>query len=254
MPHPEPGAITAARDAVQIPRAALLLWTHDARNPLSALLTNLHHVQGALGASSDPDVLEAAAECLALCTVLERYVSNLEILLHDGAARAAARVRLREVALEVARRVGPYASVVGQTVEVVVLGEPVVAADAATLRVALENLVSSAIELSPPGAVQIVVETREREGVLAVVDPAAAWTAEQASGFDLQAVGARSGAREGRPSRGLSLPAAAAAARAAGARLEIEPAEGTRAARVVLVVPLAPSPEAPGEPPGTRSP
>lgn len=251
MPHPEDG--DAARQGSEIPRAALLLWTHDARNPLSALLTNLHHVQSALGASGDPDAVEAAAECLALCTVLERYVSNLEILLHDGAGRAGARVRLREVAVEVARRVGPYASVVGQTVEVVGDAEPVVAADPGTLRVALENLVSSAIELSPPGGVQIGVETRESEGVLAVVDRGAAWTAEEASSFDLEAVGARSGPRPARPSRGLSLPAAAAAARAAGARMVIEPAEGTRPARVALVAPLAPAAR-PAEPAGPRSP
>ncbi len=221
----------------------MLVWAHDARNPLSALVTNLHHVREALAAQGDPDASEAAAECLALCTVMERYVANLEVLLDGRGPRSDSLVRLRDVAGEVARRVAPYAAVVGQTVEVTASGDvdPLVLGDASYLRIALENLVASAIETSPPGLVQILVEVRNGEGVLAIVDRGAPWAADHASVFDVDAAGERGV----RPSRGLSLPSAATAARAAGFRIAIERAEGDAALRVALVAPLAPPPPAP---------
>lgn len=222
----------------EVPVDAVLLWTHDVRSPLAALLANLHHVREVVPAG-DADGAEVVGECLALCAVLERYVTNLEVLHRGRVGRGATRVRLRDVAADVVRRLGPHASLTEHQLALDAPGEaePLVDADATLLRVALENLVASAMEQSPSGVIRLQVTTTRESGVVRLIDGGAPWPDGGGSCFELGPDARRgrlSGERDG---RGLGLPAAAAAAAAAGGRLAVEP-DREGAPRITLSVPL----------------
>ena len=58
----------------------LIHWLHDLRNPLAAMVANLHHIRDSLGPTKVAGPTEVVSECMALCNVLERYVANLETL------------------------------------------------------------------------------------------------------------------------------------------------------------------------------
>lgn len=222
-----------------VPAEAVLLWTHDIRSPLAAMLANLHHVRDVV-ASTEGDAAEVVGECLALCGLLERYVINLEILHRGRVGRGATGVRLRDVVADVVRRLAPHAVLTEHRLQIAFQGtdEPVVNADATLLRVALENLVASAMEQAPPGIILIEIARRDGEGVVTIVDDAAPWPPAGGHAFDLVGAAGRRRSAEERDGRGLALPAAESAASAAGARLVIDAvAGGVR--RVALRAPLA---------------
>src|SRR5262245_18689519 len=95
MPEPPPAANADLPQRVRI-------MAHDLKNPLAALMTNLHYVRTSLGASIDVEVEEAIADSVALCEVLERFIANLDLLTrttHEPTRRAP--VSLTDVATEI---------------------------------------------------------------------------------------------------------------------------------------------------------
>jgi signal transduction histidine kinase len=204
-------------------RDALASWTHDLRNPLAALVANLHHLRETLAPSLDDESEEVFAECLALFGLLERYTANLEILAQADVpvAERGSAVDLVELANEVATRLGPYANVTGHRLRVLVQGAilPRVETDRLVLRRVLENVAANALENAPSGPVDLVVGVRDDaagEGFVAVIDQGPPWppAVEGTTTSWRRAPGSRYG-------RGLGLDAAKLAAKVVGAKLEL---------------------------------
>ena len=65
----------------------LALLAHDLKNPLAAVLANLAFIDGSV--ASDPDLRDALADARLASELLQRLVSNLEMIgreLGDGAS------------------------------------------------------------------------------------------------------------------------------------------------------------------------
>lgn len=257
MSHPDTPPGNGAGGA-PLSREALSAWTHDLRNPLAALVANIHHLRETLGAHLDPDSEEVFAECLALFGLLERYTANLDVLaqadaspLDVGSVERGRPLDLLELANEVATRLGPYASVTGHRFRVIVQGAtpPRVETDRTILRRILENLAANALENAPSGPVDLVVGTHtpsgkdaaaRTEGSITVVDRGPPWpvAAPVTSTYSSKrAPGSRYG-------RGLGVDAARLAAQALGARIELTNSAAGEAT-AILSVPLTTSSSGP---------
>ena len=216
-------------EGVPISRDALEAWTHDLRNPLAALVANLHHLRETLGPHLDDESEEVFGECLALFGLLERYTANLDVLAQGDAVlpERGRPVPLVDLANEVATRLASYASVTGHHFRVLVqcASEPSVMSDRIILRRVLENLAANALENAPGGPVDLVVGVRpatagqagQDEGCITVVDQGAAWPVVAPSTTTYsskRAPGSRCG-------RGLGIDAAKVAAHVIGAKVEL---------------------------------
>lgn len=214
----------------------LRVLSHDVKNPLSALLTNLHYL--ASEADLEPDAGEALSDSLAICAVLERLVSNLDVLARGSASsQSPVPTSLRQLAQATAARMAPQATAAGLRLEPAGDDEGMVLAaidrDLATR--ALENLVANALEHAPSGStVRIEVRREDADAVLAVVDSGPIVPEAQRKTAVSMAGQLRAGrAAEARYGRGLGLLCADVAARAAGGRLELGGADGLSQLRIV---------------------
>jgi K+-sensing histidine kinase KdpD len=202
----------------------LKVMSHDLKNPLSALLTNLHFLQTTLPAL-DQDATEALADSVSLCDVLERLITNLDILAKAGQARSNRfATSLRQVAQSVVSRTRHQAVSAGIAIAIAEAESDVMAlVDRDSFTRAAENLVANAIEHAPTGSSIAVDFARSGdEAVLTVRDAAPGVP----PALREQAVSVAGQARDGRQAearygRGLGLLCADLAARAAGARLEL---------------------------------
>ena len=146
----------------------MAILAHDMRNPLSALLTNIHFVQS-VARGSTLDVDEALADSALSCTILSQVIGNLEVL-----GRAFGPTNLsptplgtREAAGHAVARASAQASLSG--IEIVILP-----GSGATVHVepvffgrALDNILANALQYSPArGKVTIELATEgARSGV-----------------------------------------------------------------------------------------
>jgi len=198
------------------------LLAHDFRSPLGAMLANLHFL--ASGPENSADAAEAFEDSVALCTMLERYVTNFELLGRQASLDRISVRRVGEVAHSVVRRLEVQASSAGLTVEVHVCDpDPSVEVEAATLAVAMENLVANALEYAPRGStVRVAVERQGDQVTLTVDDEAPAIPEALREMATSRAVGSAD-RKDGRLrySRGAGLLVAHLAAERAGARLEL---------------------------------
>jgi signal transduction histidine kinase len=72
-------------------REVLRTLSHDLRNPLAAVVTNLEFAQRLLAKTkADPDLAEALADSTAACAVLRRIIANLDVMADDGKLEAGA--------------------------------------------------------------------------------------------------------------------------------------------------------------------
>jgi len=218
-------------ESVPISRDALEAWTHDLRNPLAALVANVHHLRETLGPHLDDESEEVFADCLTLFGLIERYTANLDVLAQgdDVLPERGRPVPLVDLTNEVAKRLSPYASVTGHHFRVLVqcASEPSVTSDRAILRRVLENLTANALENSQGGPVDLVVSVRSRpasagqasqeEGCITVVDQGPPWPAV-ATSTTTHSLKRSPGSRYG---HGLGIDAAKVAARTIGATVEL---------------------------------
>jgi signal transduction histidine kinase len=217
MPHPE---------AIELSEL-IVMMAHDLKNPLAALTTNLHFLQGAEGAR-EQDAIDALGDSVTLCEVLERFFRNLDIL-----GRRQKLVARRQIvstfalAHEAVTRARGHAasSGVGIRLEGDVDGTPSVFVDRDLFFRAIENVVANALESAPTGSVvSVTVSGDGAESTITVTDTREApppLKALDGGGLAFDASGA--GKRlQGLYGRGLALLCADVAARASGARLEID--------------------------------
>ena len=220
MPEPEPPPSPALAELVAV-------MAHDLKNPLAALVTNLHYLRGTLDGVST-DALDALDESALVCETLERLTRNLDLL----ARRDALEGRRYLVAVgalvdDVLGRARHHAATAGVELVGPTAGahEPVAFVDRDLFRRALENLLAHALEHAPRGS-RVSVELTVDEGSVSVVitdaRPALPSPAEAQEGRSLQA----------RYGRGLSLLCAELAAKPSGATLVIDGVPGACRARL----------------------
>ena len=217
------------------------LFAHDLKNPLAALMTNLHFLRTTVE-GLDEDAAEALADSAVLCEVLERYIKNLDVVAAppDPLGGAPGSVDLVRVAESLATRHRAQAKTTGVELAVEAAPDtPAAAVDGELLVRAADNLLSNAIENAPPGStvrVQIGPDPSLGEGKLAftVVDTGTVHDPERAISAETAPRIARRRVLGARYGRGLALLAADSAAEAAGARLELASVTGDRRRRLVV--------------------
>ena len=219
----------------------LKVMTHDLRNPLSALLTNLHFLQTSLP-DLDSDVADALMDSVSLCDVLDRLITNVDILAKSDDPRVSNRfpTSLRQIAQAVVTRQRHQVLSAGLELAFEEGGPDALAlVERDMFARAFENVVANAVEHAPPGtAITIEVQRGETEAWIAVRDGGAGVPPdlrERAVSAEGQTRGARQS--DVRYGRGLGLLCADLAARAAGARLELDGGDDHSILR--LVAPIA---------------
>lgn len=222
----------------------VVVMAHDLKNPLAALMTNLHFLQGAFSNSNpDPDAVDALGDSLMLCEVLERFLRNLDLFARAGDIVARRQIiSVGALAQEAVNRARGQASTA--SVELVMetdgYGDPTALVDRDLFARALENVIANAVEHAPSGStVRVEIAAEDAETAVVVTDaratPPALQTIEGIAGGRSPA-GSTSGKRlQGLYGRGLALLSADLAARATGARVEIAGIAG--ACRLRLVAP-----------------
>jgi len=216
----------------------VVIMAHDLKNPLAALMTNLHFLQGAVS-GPDQDAVDALCDSVTLCEVLERFLRNLDLL----ARKREIAVRRQVVAVgaivqEVVSRAQTQASTAG--VEILLdgdAGDPPAFVDRDLLTRAVENMLANALEHSPSGSrVRVEVTAGEETVAVATTDARETLPLLQMAEDSLVPTTPATGKRiQGLYGRGLALLCADLAARATGARIEIDGAP--RACRLRLVAP-----------------
>jgi heavy metal sensor kinase len=137
---------------------------HELRTPLATLRTNLEVVRRDLHATLS-DYQEMAQALDRGLVRLERLVENL-LLLARGEQEIRKEPVLLEVLLtEVVREMEPLAQASQVTLNLQVIGEPVVLADAPLLARAVGNLIENGIRYNRPEGSVTVIASRQENGV-----------------------------------------------------------------------------------------
>ncbi len=240
-----PSASTAPTDArgeliAALPELLALL-AHDLKNPLAAVLANLAFLDSSV--EPDPDLRDALVDARLASELLQRLVSNLELIgreLGEGASGRPLEFSLRALLDEICAGEREHAE--GRHLMIVVREAP--GAEGAFARTdrdrasrALGNLLANAVQHAPSGS-EITIDcaclgTRWFE--IAVSDDGP--IVPEAMRAQAVAPAGQGTAKSGRYGRGLGLLIAALAARHARGELEIGQRGGRSA--LVLRLPLA---------------
>jgi signal transduction histidine kinase len=194
----------------------LAALTHDLKNPLAALTTNLHFMSDS---SDDPagERREALDDSMVVSEQLDLLLRNLELFARGEAPSSrTAQVALGSIVDEALRRVDRIARAAELTIERAAAPASARAfADGDLLVRALENCLMNAIEHAPRnGLITIEVESANDASIRVGAQRVRSWLifdGDDVSGQRPQSV----------YGRGLSLLCADLAARAGGARLEL---------------------------------
>ncbi len=225
-------------------RQLLRALSHDIRNPLAAVVTNLEFATRMLQRLEiDPDLTEAVDDSSAACEVLQRIVNNLDLLAkHDRLAGSMNEAALSPICQEVVKRCQSRAHQSGVTLTL--QGQENmsrVVLDRTLIAVALENLVSNAIQHSPSGTAIRVELVEEPQALrISVHDEGGAIPAELRD-LALSPKGNTPKGRQpaSRYGRGIGLLAARMACAASGATLTMG-GEGKQS-RMDLVIRTTPA-------------
>ncbi len=222
-------------------RQLLRALSHDIRNPLAAIVTNLEFAKRLLvRLELDPDLTEAVDDSAAACDVLQRIVTNLDVLAkHDQLTGSMNESIVAPICQEIvgrcenrARQSGLVLVLEGDTCEARLV------IDRTLFSLALENLISNAIQYGPSGST-IRIELVEEPGQLRVsVHDEGGTVPTQLRPLATSPAGNTPKGRqpETRYGRGVGLLAAKLAAAGSGAELRLG-SEGGHS-RMDIVVPL----------------
>jgi signal transduction histidine kinase len=219
----------------------MAILAHDMRNPLSALLTNIHFVQSvARGTTLDID--EALSDSALSCAILGQIIGNLEVL---GRALAPSvptptPVGTREAVGQALARAAPHATLAGIEMAIAATSAgATVLVDQLFWGRTLDNVLANALQYSPPqGKISIELVADNQRGGLFVTDRGPVVPPEFREHV-LTADGQAAAKKryEARYGRGLGLYCAAQAARLAGAEIRLGERDGQ--CLVELWAPLA---------------
>ncbi len=208
-------------------RRMLPLLTHDLRNPLAAIVTNLEYSRRSL-ARTQPhsEVGEAVDDSVAACDLLRRMLANLDVLIRgDTLKPTLAEVDLVAAVRDAVRRNKVHAVQAGLTLEVRCDTEQARALlDKELVALTLDNLLTNSVQHAPRGSRIEMAIAFVTGGVAIIVSdtgPAIPIAVRE------HALSPAAHTHEGRTpdtrySRGLGLLAARAAAAANGSTLQID--------------------------------
>ncbi|MET0596164.1 MAG: HAMP domain-containing sensor histidine kinase [Polyangiaceae bacterium] len=213
----------------------MAILAHDMRNPLSALLTNIHFVQS-VAKGSQLDVDEALSDSVLSCMILGQVIGNLEVLgrAFGGARLAPTLVSTREAAGHAVARAAPQAVIAGIDLRVAAGDETTVFVDPVFFGRAIDNVVANALQYSPAkGKIALELIAKDGRGGVAVLDGGPVVPPEFREAVLTQSGQAEAKKRyEARYGRGLGLFCAAQAARISGGELTITESNGRFCAEI----------------------
>lgn len=137
---------------------------HELRTPLAAMRTNLEVVRRDPHATLS-DYQEMAQALDRGLVRLERLVENLLLLARGEQEIRKEPLSLEVLLTEVVRETEPLAQASQVTLNLQVIGEPVVLADAPLLARAVGNLIENGIRYNHPGGSVTVIASRQENGV-----------------------------------------------------------------------------------------
>jgi len=220
-------------------RSLMGTFTHDLRNPLSAIVSNLDFASRMAAQSNlDPDLVEALTDSVAACDLFRRILANLDVV---AAAEPAARVETAPIGplvTEAAKRCAAQADQAGLTITVIGGDAPLKAqVDKLNFALGVENLVANSVTHAPQGSeVTVTIEGTAEQVMVHLADRGPAIPAElhevAVSPTGQTASGRQNGSRY---ARGVSLLAAHLIAQLCGGSLSLGADEG--GSRFTLTVP-----------------
>lgn len=234
-----------AEDRAATLRELLKTVSHDLRNPLAAVVTNLEFAARLLARlDAHSDLSEAVQDSVRACEVLQRIVSNLEVIARFPALDPTLNlVRVGDSVLAVIKRCEGRAAQAG--IELIPsddLTEDRWKLDRWLFELVLENLIADGLQYAPRGSVihvdvalgdaELRVAMRDQGGA---IEPDARSRVLTADAHTPQ--GRRTAMRQG---RGLALLVASYGAQVLGGQIEVD-GEGD-ASSLALVVPRAVTP------------
>jgi signal transduction histidine kinase len=207
----------------------MAILAHDMRNPLSALLTNIHFVQS-IARGSTLDVDEALSDSALSCMILSQVIGNLEVL---GRAFGPANLPLtplgtREAAGQAVARASAHATLAGIELVMMPGSGATVCVEPLFFGRALDNVLANALQYSPArGKVTIELATNGNRSGVFVSDSGPIVPVEfRERVFTEEGQSAAKKRYEARYGRGLGLYCAAQAARVGGAEILVGEGEG----------------------------
>src|SRR5262245_28051545 len=158
---------TAAPDLSDL----VVIMAHDLKNPLAALMTNLHFLQGAIS-GPDQDAIDALGDSVTLCEVLERFLRNLDLLARKpGFAVHRQVVAVGAIVQEAMSRAQSQASTVGIELLRGEASDPPAFVDRDLFTRAVENMLANALEHAPSGSqVRVDVKADKESAAVVVTD------------------------------------------------------------------------------------
>ncbi|MEM1034410.1 MAG: HAMP domain-containing sensor histidine kinase [Myxococcota bacterium] len=217
------------------------LFSHDLRNPLAAIVTNLEFARRMLD-GVDEDLAEAVTDSVIACEVLRRIVANFELISSpEPTAASPEDLVIEDLLLEVVNKCRDQAAQAELTVDTSALeGRTVVRADKPRLQLALENMIANSLQHAPPRTdIRLTVAPGEGHHIDVLVEDDGPAVDEairaKASAPAMHTMKTRQPGM--RYSRGLGLLAGRLAAQSQGASMLIDEAKGRH--RLVLSLPLA---------------
>jgi signal transduction histidine kinase len=206
-------------------RELMHLMSHDLRNPLAAIVTNLEFAKRLLSRMAvDPDLAESVEDSVTACDVMRQIVGNFDVLVKGSDLPVTlSDLDIAKTVSEVVKRCRDRAQQASLTLDVnAPEPSPRSMLDKTLFSLAIENLVANSIQHAPRRSTVTVTMAVEAQRALVVIADAGAAIPEplreRALGPDGHSPGGRTeGTRYG---RGLGLLAAHAAATACGCTLE----------------------------------
>jgi len=201
--------------------------SHDLRNPLSAVVTNLEFAQRLLTREgADPDVLESVQDSATACEVLQRIIANLDVLARsDQASVTLLDVLVHASVDEVVDKCRNRIDQAGLKLDYRPQADSKRRAklDRKLFELALENLLANSTQYAPSGSTLSVRVEEGQEDVRVVISDGGAAVPPQLRARAVAPEAHLHNARSSdtRPGRGLGLLVASIAARRAGVELEL---------------------------------
>lgn len=211
------------------------LFSHDLRNPLAAIVTNLEFAKRMLD-DVDEDLAEAVTDSVIACEVLRRIVANFDLISSTEPEKASLHeVVVQDLVRDVVNKCIDQASQAELTIETAGLDERTpIRIDRMRLQLAVENVVANSLQHAPPGTKIDVAVTIDGKNVLVSAEddgkPVGEDIRETASTPEMHTMSSRQPGM--RYSRGLGLLTARLAAQSQGGKLTLTERDGRN--RLVL--------------------
>lgn len=222
-------------------RELLHLVSHDLRNPLAAIVTNLEFARRLVVEEEvDQDLRESVEDSVVACDVLKRVVANFDVLAKGRDVNPTlGEVSVAAVVQDVARRCRERAEQASLTIDVDDGGVKSQAMlDKSLFSLAVENLIANSIQHAPRDtSISVRVEEEDRGVTVTVGDTGKSVPADHRA-LAMEPKSHTPKGRQGptRYGRGLSLLSARAAASLTGVEMELDGVDGAFVMRLVIPI------------------